>query len=228
MSIMDLYHLLNRGVDARTIFYDTQDYARFVHDMYEFNDTRPVYNVGRDFMIDIVSQSSEQHAGEERKKKKLVDIHGWCLMKNHYHLLVSERGEGGITQFLRRLNIGYAKYFNEKYKRSGTLFQGRTKKILIERDAHFLFILHYIHLNPLDYMREAKTWRERHVPSATRALAYLSGYKWSSYRDYCGEKNFPSILNTKLFRGAFGDYKKELASYLKDMDTGSELVTAWE
>lgn len=63
-------------------------------------------------------------------------------MANHYHLLLSELVEGGITLFLRKLNIGYAKYFNERHGRQGTLFQSRTKKILIERHAHFLYILH--------------------------------------------------------------------------------------
>ena len=77
-------------------------------------------------------------------------------MGNHYHLLLSERREGGISDFMRKVNVGYAKFFNEKYKRTGTLFQGRTKKVLVDSDAHFLHILHYIHLNPLDLLNGAK------------------------------------------------------------------------
>ena len=63
------------------------------------------------------------------------------MMKNHYHLLLSELVENGMSLFLRKLNVGYAKSFNEKYERVGTLFQGRTKKILIENDAHFNYII---------------------------------------------------------------------------------------
>ncbi len=207
---MDFYHVLNRGVEQRTLFLDTQDYARFVHDLYEFNDSHPAKNTTRSQMSDIVSRSS---------RELLVDIHGWCLMKNHYHLLLSARTENGISDFMRKLNIGYAKYFNEKYKRSGTLFQGRTKKILIQHDAQFNYILHYIHLNPLDYLPGAKDWRIRSkgkgIKSVKAALTYLDMYRWSSYQDYCGKKNFPSIITTEFFGDAFGKYEAAIRTYLE-------------
>jgi putative transposase len=119
------------------------------------------------------------------------------------------------------MNIGYAKYFNERSGRSGTLFQGRTKKILIEQHAHFLYILHYLHLNPLDYLKGAEEWRERNkgsIKNAREALAYLDSYRWSSYLDYRGKKNFPSILTTDLFQEKSGDYFKELQNYLRDAE----------
>ena len=126
-----------------------------------------------------------------------------------------------MTLFLRKLNVGYANYFNERYERKGTLFQGRTKKVLIERDAHFNYILHYIHLNPLDYLRGAEEWRVRSksgIKSAKASLNYLGEYRWSSYLDYTGKKNFPSILSTSLFKNAFGNYEKTLAEYLGDAE----------
>lgn len=207
---MELYHVLNRGVEKRQIFMDTRDYARFVHDLYEFNDTTPAENTRRrQEMTDFVNTSL---------RERIVDIHCWCLMKNHYHLLLSEKVEGGLTLFIRKLNVGYANYFNERYKREGSLFQGRTKKIRTTSDAHFLHILHYIHLNPLDYLRAAKNWRMRSVASAITALKYLEGYRWSSYLDYCGRKNFPSILTTDLFEGKQGEIKSGTARYMKDIE----------
>ena len=206
------YHALNRGVDKRTIFLDTQDYARFVHDMFEFNTTTPAANThrSRNHMFDLRSRT----CGSE----KLVDIHGWCLMHNHYHLLLTERAEHGISLFLRKLNVGYAKYFNERYKRSGTLFQGRTKKILMDNEAHFLHILNYIHFNPLDTYEAAHEWRTLQISNATGALEYLMGYKWSSYLDYIGTKNFPSILTTNVFQEVFNHkYKEQVVSYLQDI-----------
>ena len=223
---MDIYHALNRGVDKRTIFLDRQDFLRFVHDMYEFNDARPADNVRHHMKnTDLRSRYFE--------RKPIVDIHGWVLMKNHYHLLLSERVEGGITLFLRKLNIGYAKYFNERYKRVGTLFQGRTKKILIENDQQFNYILYYIHLNPLDYLKGAEQWRIRDkglFKAADRALLYLQKYRWSSYLDYCGEKNFPSILTTTLFQEGGGpkEYRKSIAQYLKNIESDSILSLALE
>jgi len=224
---MDFYHVLNRGVDKRSIFMDQRDHARFVHDLYVFNHNGRVNNVHYSFKNnDIVSHYLKETLKKtdgtpQVQKKKIVNIHGWCLMKNHYHLLLSERVEGGITKFIRKLNIGYAKYFNERHKRTGTLFQGRTKKILIETDRHFMYILHYIHLNPLDFVRDAENWRDGQISSARRAKEFLKKYRWSSYPDYIGERNFPSVITTKFFDNAYGGYKKSFDKYLGNLDTAS-------
>jgi len=207
-----LFHVLNRGVEKRSIFMDDQDRARFVHDLYEFNDTRPAPQYSRrEEMLDLRNPTS---------RELLVDIHGWCLMDNHYHLLLSEKIEGGLTKFIRKLNVGYANYFNERYERSGSLYQGRTKKILIQNDTHFLHILHYIHLNPLDYVDGAEDWRSGTILSMSDALAQLHSYRWSSYQDYCGNKNFASILSKELFTGVFGNIQKATEHFLKDLDIG--------
>ena len=189
------------------------DRIRFIHDMYEFNDKAAANNTLRTSqMNDFVSRSL---------REPIVEIHGWCLMDNHYHLLLSELVEGGITLFIRRLNIGYAKFFNEKYKRVGALFQGRTKRIHIHSDAYFLHILHYIHLNPLDFLRGAENWRAREIENSKTAMRHLENYRWSSYLDYCDKKNFPSVLTTGLFKDIFGNYRKTLTAYLKDLEIGT-------
>ncbi|MBI2610826.1 transposase [Candidatus Kaiserbacteria bacterium] len=210
---MELYHVLNRGVEKRLIFLDEADRARFVHDLWEFNDTEDAKNVWY-----RVSQNKglRNHYIE---KERIVDLHGWCLMGNHYHLLISEKHDGGLTKFIRRLNVGYANYFNERYRRQGTLFQGRTRKVLISTDAHFLHILNYIHCNPLDFLKNAADWREHKIGSAAYALRYLSNYRWSSYLDYSGVRNFPSVLTTELFSDVFKDYKKEISSFLLTNET---------
>jgi putative transposase len=216
---MNLVHALNRGVESRNLFLDDQDYFRFIHNLYEFNDSAPAdHNLNahlesRGFVNPYV----------ERKRERLVDLHAWCLMKNHYHLLLSERVEGGLSLFLRKINVGYANYFNEKYQRSGTLFQGRTKKVPIERAAHFLHILHYIHLNPLDYFKGNEGWRLRDkggIRNVKAALSYLDSYRWSSYMDYVGAKNFPSLITTSLFKNkdVFQDYRKSTREYLEEID----------
>lgn len=215
---MDLLHALNRGVEGRDLFLDSSDYVRFVHNLYEFNDEAPAQEFSR---RDVGGTTSHI-------RKRLVEIHGWCLMRNHFHLLLSECVEGGVSKFIKKLNVGYAMYFNERYERSGTLFQGRTKKVLVEREAHFNYLLHYIHLNPLDYLDGAKDWRVRSksgIKNAKKALAYLDGYRWSSYLDYAGTKNFPSILTTSLFKDAFGNYKDALTEYLHDAE--ADLASSW-
>ncbi|MCX6786496.1 MAG: transposase [Candidatus Kaiserbacteria bacterium] len=222
---MELWHVLNHGVEGRDLFLDTQDYARFVHNLYEFNDSAPADNLWRLFdpsgMKDFVNPSFR------KARRLLVDIHGWVLMKNHYHLLLSERAENGISLFLRKLNVGYSNYFNARYKRRGTLFQGRTKKILIENESHFLYILHYLHLNPLDYLEGAKEWRLRNksgIKNMNDALEYLDSYRWSSYLDYIGKKNFPSVITTAFFNSSLGDYRTSLSEYLRDAEYDNDFT----
>lgn len=220
---MELYHLLNRGVEKRNIFLDNQDRSRFVSNLSLFNDRRPVDNIHRIFNGTYVGLTKSN-----KDKKRIVRVYGWCLMKNHYHLLLSEATEGGITQFIRKLNIGYSKYFNERYKRSGALFQGRTKKVAILKNSHFMHILHYIHLNPLDYLQGARDWRSGRVANARNALAYLESYRWSSYIDYAGQSNFPDLLTSTLFEDTPGDYSKTLRKYLEDIETSETNSLALE
>lgn len=206
---MELYHLLNRGVEKRDIFMEDHDYLRFVHDMWEFNDIDPTSHAIHTFKhLELRTPNFPQ-----KMRTAIVDVHAWCLMKNHYHLLVSETAEGGITKFLRKLNIGYAMYFNEKYKRQGALFQGRTKKIHINSDAYFMHILNYIHFNPLDYFTGAQNWRSRNLENPKRAHEYLMKYRWSSYPDYCGVRNFPSLITTSLFGESLVKFKNRIYDY---------------
>jgi len=219
LPTMELWHVLNRGVDGRDIFMDDGDRARFVHNLYEFNDAAPAQSPERRLRR---GDSANVRLRKSYIRERIVKIHGWVEMKSHYHLLLSELVEGGIILFLRKLNIGYAKYFNEKHGRVGTLFQSRTKKVLVERQAQFLYILHYLHLNPLDYLQGAEWWRVRDkagIGSTTEALRYLETYRWSSYMDYVGMKNFPSLVEKDLFEGRSGEYAADLCAYLSDAES---------
>jgi putative transposase len=202
---MEIFHVLNRGVEKRHIILDDSDRLRFLHDLYAFNDESPTPNY-------ILSGRHEPY-----NRKVLVHIHAYCLMHNHYHLLLSEAAENGISLFLKKLNGGYAKYFNERYTRAGALWQGKTKKILARRDAHFLYLPFYIHLNPLDF--KYPEWRNGRVHNVKKALEYLNGYRWSSYLDYTGTRNFPSIIHTELLASMLGSKKsqeKEVRSIIRD------------
>ena len=92
---------------------------------------------------------------------------------------------------MTKINIGYAKYFNKKYKRVGALFQGRYKKVLIADNTHFLHLPFYIHFNPLDL--SYPEWREDKITDPRGALEFLKSYRWSSHLDYSGIKNFPQL-----------------------------------
>jgi putative transposase len=208
-AAMEIYHVFNRGVEKRDLFMDQRDYVRFVHDLWEFNDSAATSHAIHTFKnLDLRNPNFP-----DRPERQIVDLHAWCLMKNHYHLLLSECAEGGLTLFLRKLNIGYANYFNERYNRSGSLFQGRTKKVHVNSDAYFIHILNYVHFNPLDYFAKGRDWRTRSLTNPVQAHEYLLRYRWSSYMDYCGERNFPSLISKDLFDEKPAVFKKHIFDY---------------
>ncbi len=208
---MELYHLLNRGVDKRAIVLDEEDRVRFIHDLFVMNDQQNVLH------FELPNRQAQN-----KPRTLLVDILAFCLMGNHYHLLVSESISGGIPLFMKKLNMGYTKYFNEKYERSGALWQGKYKKMLIERDAHFLYIPYYIHLNALDF--SMPEWRIGKIKNAAKALEQLRAYRWSSHLDYLGEKNFPSLTKREFLTSVIGTksrYEKEIIHIISNPEIAS-------
>lgn len=211
-----LYHILSRGVDKRKIFLDDKDRLRFIHDLFEFNDEDSAFNTGYFFQ----KQSIDVRRQYIRKPRKLiVEILIFCLMPNHYHLLLRPKRENGIIEFIKKLNGGYAKYFNQKYSRKGTLFESRYTSITINNQAHFIHIPYYIHLNPLDL--KFPEWRNKEIKNYKEAMKFLENYRWSSLLDYIGKKNFPSVTQREFLREVLGEptnYKKEIINWLKEVD----------
>ena len=154
-------------------------------------------------------------------RERVIELHGWKLMPDHVHLILSARVEDGLSLFLQKMR-GYGRYFNERHRRRGRLFD-TTKKVLIKSESHFLYLLHYVHLNGLDDLPSANGWRERDrgsIGDIAAALEHLKGDRWSSYRDYCGIPNFPSILTKNLYEEQEGGYAADLAAYLSDRSDG--------
>ena len=212
----EMYHVLSRGVDKRKIFLCDEDRYRFIHDLFEFNDMEPVNNLTYRFR----NKNNKDFVSPYIKcRKLLVNLHAFCLMPNHYHLLVSARVKDDVTNFMRKLNIGYAKYFNGRYKRTGALFEGRYKSVLIQSEAHFIHIPYYIHLNPLDLI--TRGWREKEIKDYKEAMKFLENYRWSSFLDYIGKKNFPSVTQREFLTKFFGgseEYKKDTIKWLREID----------
>jgi putative transposase len=199
---MELFHVLNRGVDKRTIVTDNKDRLRFMQGLFMYND------------IQILNRNLRRQPQTRRvttERELLVHIHAFCLMDNHYHLLLSPVNDDlkNLSAFMRKLNMGYSKYFNEKYDRVGALWQGKYKSIHIERDAHFQYIPYYIHLNPLD--KKFPEWRGGSVKNVSGAIDFLMKYRWSSFLDYYGSKNYPSIINTELLTSLLRNNTNQLA-----------------
>lgn len=213
----EIVHTLNRGVDKRKIFLNDQDRLRFIHDLFEFNDKEWVESTSYAFRT---SRAFTDIAKRKRRKRKLlVEVLAFCLMPNHYHLLLQPKSEGSIPAFMKKLNMGYAKYFNEKYERNGTLFEGRYKSVRVSNDTHFIHLLYYIHCNPLDLI--VPEWRRREMSDDQKAIEFLASYRWSSHLDYMGKKNFPSVTNREFLLEYFGGeegYAASFRDWLRDFD----------
>lgn len=130
------YHLYNRGVSKATIFHDKNDYSVFLNTLKRHLSLKPHQDrVGREY----------------RHLQKDVSLLCYCLMPNHFHLLVLNKSTQGIEQLMRSLATTYSMYYNRKYKHSGHIFQGVYKGSLIENDKYLSHISRYIHRNPQDY-----------------------------------------------------------------------------
>ncbi|OGY64720.1 MAG: hypothetical protein A3J53_02380 [Candidatus Harrisonbacteria bacterium RIFCSPHIGHO2_02_FULL_40_20] len=210
-------------MDKRKLFLDDSDRFRFIHDLFEFNNLESANNVNYFFRQNKKNQYMDigrPYIDSKRKPRKLlVEILAFCLMNNHYHLLLRPLNDQGISQFMKKINMGYAKYFNEKYQRSGALFQGRYKLVHINQEAHFIHIPYYIHLNPLDLI--APEWRERKIKDYNKAIQFLENYRWSSHIDYLGKKNFQSVTQREFLLNYFGgttEYGKNIKEWIKHLN----------
>lgn len=185
------YHLYNRGVEKRNIFLDDQDYSVF---------------------LGYIKQYLEPHEGSDPKSlMDDIDLIAFCLMPNHFHFLAKQKTIDGITKFMRAICTNYVMYFNKKYERVGTLFQGKYKGVLVDNDAYLLHLSRYIHLNPTKIGSDPKN-------------------SFSSYSYYLGRKQADWLKPDEImsfFKNARRTSLKDYLSYesfVDDYIIGSEEI----
>lgn len=189
------YHVYNRGVDKRIVFVDEYDIKRFFQSMVEFNVVDPIGS--------IYERSFLKLGGETPKlRKKLVNIVAYCLNPNHFHLILEQVVDGGISEFMKRLG-GYTSYFNNRYKRSGVLFQGVFKSVHIDSNEYLLHVSSYVNLNDRVHQLGGFT------PKLVKSM--------SSWEEYTNKK-IKGICKKDIVLGQFenvGAYKKFALSSLE-------------
>lgn len=191
-AVGETYHLFNRGAHKQAIFTSQADYDRFALLLYLSNSTSPV-NI-RETLRAFKGQTFEAVFEQERDGERLVDIQAYCLMPNHFHLVLRERTEKGITTFARKLLTGYSMYFNISHGHSGIVSQGAVKSRHISGDSYFRYIFSYVHLNPLSIAFPG--WEEKKISDFGGARKFLSEYPYSSFPDYSvGRRPRRSILS---------------------------------
>lgn len=189
-SVGEFYHVYNRGTDKRKIFLSQRDYERFIVLLYLANSHNPV-------RIDF-RRSSLQELFDIDRGKNLVEIGTYCLMPNHFHILLKEKIENGISLFMQKLTTAYTMYFNKKHERNGALLQGTFKAEHLATDNYLKYIYSYIHLNPVKLIEP--NWRKSGVKNKTKVKNFLKEYQYSSYQDYMNSNRREKvIINPKAF-----------------------------
>ena len=205
------YHIYNRGVDKQNIFRDPKDFSYFISLMESYLEPKKMLG---DFSV---KEARVAHIPFWRKHldENEVELVCYCLMPNHFHFLLKQNSDNGVTKYMRRISNAYVRYFNKKYDRVGSLFQGKYKSVLIDSDSYLLHLSRYIHLNPLE-------------------VGSLQSHEFSSYLDYIGKRNSKwlhkdivlnffeksKIGNDKLIldRKKFSNYSAFFSKYAKNAE----------
>lgn len=159
-----IYHVFNRGVEKRIIFLDKRDYQRFIETLNYYRFKNPPTRFSFRKRLPLLKQKSNESV--------LIELVSFCLMPNHFHLLIKQIEEKGISTFISKVTNSYTKYFNTKYRRVGPLLQGSFKAVRMEDDEQLNHVSRYIHLNPLiDFL-----------------IKDLRNYQYSSYLEFVGNR----------------------------------------
>jgi len=216
----EIYHIVIRRMGEEELFLDINDHYRGIFCIYEFNTTKPVTIRERRLArarfkkslkdlsrgsppVTVIKKDEVMVMKDERDL--LVEVLAFCLMPNHIHLLVRELKKGGISKFMLKLESGYAAYFKIKYgvKIKGHFFQDRFKCVHIKTEDQLRIVFIYIHTNPLALIEPL--WKEEGIKDPERAIKFLEEeYRWSSFFDYIGKKNFPSVTQRDFLLEVMG------------------------
>jgi putative transposase len=188
----EFYHIYNRGNSKQKIFHDHKDYEHFMALLY-------ACNAENNFRIQVLSKEKSPYDFD--REVPLVAIGAYCLMPNHFHITITQTEKDGISRFMQKLSTAYVMYYNKKYNRTGSLFEGKFKAEYLDRDPYLKYIFSYIHLNPIKLID--KNWKEKGIRNKKLAMDYLSKYQYSSYLDYFGKAR---VQNKILNRDPFPNY----------------------
>lgn len=201
------YHCFNRGIDRRSVFESEDDCGRFLQLLYLANDTAPIkrQNIGHLPLDEILSRSREA---------SVVAIGAYALMSNHFHILLREKTQGGISRFMHKVATGYTMYFNERHGRIGNLFIKPFRSKRVNTDRYLRCVAQYIHLNAAE--RFEPYWKKGRVTNMAALEKNLVAYPYSSLPDYLRiQRRQKTILDPEAF-DLIGDRLPTLSTVLSD------------
>lgn len=184
-----IYHVYNRAIGGQELFCDKSDFSRFCELINYYRFKKPQLRFSFFKRLEI-EKRKEYLDSLMKNEERLVEIYSFCLVPNHFHLVLKEAEEKGILTFMSNLQNSYARYFNTKRNRKGSLFQEMFKAIRVESDEQFIHLCRYVHLNPYSNMFLNK-------------MNDLFSYQWSSFLDYILESNRFLFLNKEFLCSFF-------------------------
>lgn len=191
----EYYHVLNRGNNKQPIFKDKRDWIRLLFLILYFQSPVTLRNISRQvsYFAEHKKFNPPENTIKEIINSRCIELVAFTLMPNHFHLILYELKEGGISNYMKRILGGYTKYFNTKNEVSGHLFQGPFKAVHIKDDPQLIYLSAYIHRN----IREVEKWagKEHFFP-------------YSSFKDYLEENRWGKLLKTDIIRDQFSDTEK--------------------
>lgn len=212
----ELYHISLRRIADEILFKDINDYFRGVFGIYEFNNAnkvtiqkrrkeRAIFKKRYRGLTPIQLDRGQTPIFESSlliepdKRSKIVQVLSFVLMPNHLHLILRQLVDKGISLFMQKFGSGLAAYFFERYyanmKKKGHFFQDRFNAVHIVDDRQLQVALVYDWTNPIALIEPG--WKEKGIKDPVKAKKFLEQYKWSSYQDCIGIKNFPSIIEAE-------------------------------
>lgn len=205
----EIYHVLNRGVASQPTFQNKKDYQRAFEAIFYYQFQSPPLKYSK--FLELSNFSRQQILADLKKQKQfLVEILAYCFMPNHFHLILRQSSENGISKFMSNFTNSYTRYFNTKNKRNGPLFQGKFKAIRVETEEQFLHLSRYVHLNP-------------YSSYVVKSLKELEEYPFSSLSEFLGKtkSNFcakePILANFKN-PAAYQEFVFDQADYQRKLE----------
>jgi putative transposase len=200
----EIYHVFNRGIDHRTTFSSTKEYQRALITILFYQLQQIGYKITSFFNLQKTSQQQIISNLSQSPKNQVL---GYCLMSNHFHLLLRQEIDNGISSHLKEFQNSYTRYFNLRHNRTGPLFSTQFKAVRIETENQFLHVSRYIHLNP---------YSSKIIKSKNEIFTY----PWSSAHIYTDQKptistNHYPFLNETLL-GSHFQTKKHLRQFTLD------------
>lgn len=206
LVIGEYYHIYNRGVARQPTFFSKKDYERFITCLHYYSFENVPFRLSK--FLQLPTGDKDKWIKElELKNNIAAEIIAFCLMPNHFHLLLKQVSDKGISMFMKKVTDAYTRYFNIRHRRVGPIFQGAFKAVHVSSDEQLLHLSRYIHLNPL-------------VSIVVRKEDFKE-YPWSSLKSYLGE-NY-SFIRNKIILDHFKNKEKYLDFVMDQADYGKQL-----